>query len=99
MIVSYGGMAALGIPAYLFLRSRRWLSLWIAVVVGFVAGGFMIFVFGALLALLLDQGWRGVVAIVVDRNIFKDIIWPGGPMGAVTAAVFWLIARPELAKH
>jgi hypothetical protein len=95
LIVSYGGMIAVGIPAYLFLRSRHWLSLWVAVIVGFIAGGIMIFIFAALFALLLGEGGRGMIAGIADGSMVKDILWPGGPMGAVTGVVFWLIARPD----
>jgi hypothetical protein len=52
-------------------------------------------VFSALFALMLGEGTLGVHLTLTDANMLKGLIWPGGVLGAVVGAAFWLIARPD----
>jgi hypothetical protein len=95
LVVAYGGSVIFGIPAYLLLRAHNWTAFWIAPLVGFLIGMVMWLVFSALFALMLGEGTLGVHLTLTDANMLKGLIWPGGVLGAVVGAAFWLIARPD----
>ena len=83
--ISFGGALVLGLPAYLFLRTRRWTAFWIAPLVGFMVAmvtwcTFLLLASGKLpeLSEMLDMAWRLI-----------------GPIGGVAGALLWLIARPD----
>jgi hypothetical protein len=94
-LVSYAGTLVLGIPAYLLLIARGMTAAWIAAAVGFVIGGLMWLVFSVLLVLSLGQGLAGVRFALTDLHSLRGILWPGGSLGAIVGALFWLIARPD----
>lgn len=84
---AYLGMVVIGIPAYLFLRWRRWTSLWPAAVVGFVAGFVM--------ALGLVGSWGGWTAALDPsaNDLFAGLV--SALVGVLVAATAWLIIRPD----
>ena len=94
-ITVYVGALIFGVPAYLFLRARKWTFFGVAPAVGFAVGALMWLVFGAVFALLLDRGLSGVQFVFTDRQMLSGTIWPGGVLGAVVGTIFWLIARPD----
>lgn len=95
IVVSYSGVLIFGIPIYLLARTWNWTAFWIAPLVGFIVGGIIWFTFGMLLALLLDQGFAGVRAVLTNSSGLGDVLWPFGPVGAVVGMIFWIIARPD----
>jgi hypothetical protein len=91
-IVSYGSMLLIGGPAYLFLKSKQWTSVWIAAglgiffgIVGWIAGG-------ALLAFLLESPFLAAFGDPVWRF---GMLWPGAVSGMLVGITFWIIARPD----
>jgi hypothetical protein len=52
-IMSFAGAFFLGLPAYLFLRAKKWTAFWIAPPVGFIVATVTWYVFIFLLGLLL----------------------------------------------
>jgi hypothetical protein len=95
VIVAYGGVLIVGLPAYYLFLARKWTAFWIAPLLGFVVGGLMWFTSGAVLALLLDQGWAGVGRTFANFGGPKDVLWPFGPIGALVGSLLWIIARPD----
>lgn len=93
--VAYAGVWAIGGPAYLFLRARRWTSFWLAPLLGFAIGAVMWLVFGVLFGLSLGHSLAGALSLTAQPNFSRGILWPGGVTGAATGIVFWLIARPD----
>jgi hypothetical protein len=81
-IMAYAGVFIFGVPAYFFLRTRSWTALWIAPLVGFLIGALMWLVFGAIFALVLDEGISGVRLVLTDPATLRGVIWPGGIIGA-----------------
>jgi len=53
-------------------------------------------VFSALFPLLFDQGFSGVRFALTDVHSLQGILWPGGRLGTMVGAVFWVIDRPDL---
>lgn len=94
-VFSYGGSFTIGLPAYLFFRSRGSTSYWMALLVGFLAGATTWLIFSIVFALLLGNGMRGVELALTDLSTLRGAIWPGGLAGACVGLVFWLIARPD----
>ena len=86
--IAYVGVFVIGLPAYYFLRTRRWTSIWIAPLVGFAVGAFMWLVFIVCLVLLFDEGWAGVQTALTDKNTFAVALWPSGVLGAVAGIIF-----------
>lgn len=102
--LSYGGTILLGWPAFQFLRSRKWTSPWIAVLLGFVIAiatysGFL-FLFGLILgfevgesvsfvASMIAAGWLGEPPA---SSVLALVI---GPTGMLVGITLWLIARPD----
>ena len=52
-------------------------------------------VFSVLFPLSLDQGLSGVQFALTNLHTLKGVIWPGGVLGAIVGALFWVIARPD----
>jgi hypothetical protein len=94
-IMAYAGVFIFGVPAYFFLRTRSWTALWIAPLVGFLIGALMWLVFGAIFALVLDEGISGVRLVLTDPATLRGVIWPGGIIGAAIGIILRLIARPD----
>ena len=93
---AYVGMVVIGIPAYLFLRWRKWTSLWPAAAVGFVAGFAMANVVG--LAIVgFWGGWTSAVRKVVLDPSANDLIAElvSALVGVLVAVTAWLIIRPD----
>jgi hypothetical protein len=93
--VSYAGTFALGVPTYRVLRKRGQTASWIAIAAGFLIGVVTCVAFGVLFALSLDEGMQGVrIALTNPKTLAGDAGY-GGPLGAISGLVFWLIARPD----
>jgi hypothetical protein len=93
---AYLGMMVIGIPAYLFLRWRRWTSLWPAAAVGFVAGFAMANLVG-LAVVGFWGGWTAAVRKVVLDPSANDLVagLVSALVGVLVAATAWLIIRPD----
>jgi hypothetical protein len=96
-IAAYAGTFFFGLPAYLFLRARKWTSFWIAPVLGFIAGSLAYCVLVVLFAVSLGNRLSSVMAGFSNVNGLRDLLWPIGPQGALVGALLWLIARPDRA--
>lgn len=92
-IIAYAGTFVFGVPAYLWLRARKWTAFWIAPIVGFVAAALAYCAFIALFML------RTSLSDLPSRlsSVLHEVLWPYGPMGAAVGALLWLIARPDRA--
>ncbi len=98
-ITAYAGTFFFGLPAYLFLRARKWTAFWIAPVLGFIAGSLAYWVFVVLLGLSLGNSLSSVMADFSNASGLRDLLWPIGPEGAVVGSLLWLIARPDRAAR
>jgi hypothetical protein len=94
-LTAYAGTFLLGIPAYLFLRARKWTAFWIAPILGFLAASLAYIVFIALFGLSLGNSPSTVASEFSNVSGLRDILWPFGPVGAVVGSLLWLIARPD----
>jgi hypothetical protein len=93
--VSYAGTFALGVPTYRVLRKRGHTAFWIAMAAGFLIGVVTCVTFGIFFALSLDEGMQGVRFALTDLKTLASESRFGGPLGAISGLVFWLIARPD----
>jgi hypothetical protein len=92
---AYLGMVVIGIPAYLFLRWRRWTTLWPAAAVGFVGGIVMSIVFGVVFFSVWG-GWAKALDVVLGAPPSDQLFSLGlALVGALVAATAWLIIRPD----
>jgi hypothetical protein len=98
-LVSYAGALVLGVPAYFILSARGLTAAWVSPAVGFAIGALMWLIFSVLFALSLDQGLSGVRFALTDPHTLRGVLWPGGILGSIVGAVFWLIARPDRQTH
>jgi hypothetical protein len=92
--VAYAGTLAFGIPAFLFLRARRWTAFWIAPVFGFLGGALAWWIFWSI-------PWTtGTLRVepVWNLSSLREVLWPYGPLGALVGTLLWLIARPDRAE-
>jgi len=93
-IFAYGGVAALGLPAFLILRNRKHTSFWIAPALGFGVGIVTLVAFLALFALSL--GSPRPFANVMPNSLAQWLTFLlTGALGAAVGATLWLIARPD----
>ena len=98
-VISFNGVFLLGLPAYLFLRARKWTAFWIAPLVGFMVAAIAWFVFALWLGLILGRGLSGAFSDLMTAQSLGHLLWPIGAMGAVVGALLWLIARPDRTFH
>lgn len=97
-VVAYLGAFVLGLPALLFLRSRKMTALWVAAVSGCIIGavwGIMfttcfLFVFGGMDAVQKALSGNG--------NLIQMSFSPA-LLGTIVGTTFWLIARPNRAER
>jgi hypothetical protein len=88
VIATYAGTFLVGLPAYLFLRKRRWTAFWVAPIVRFAVA---------------TATWFGLVTLVplpylprlTQLATLLNALWPIGPIGGITGALLWFIARPD----
>jgi len=92
-LISFGAVAFLGVPAFLFLRARKWTAFWIAPLAGFVVAVVAWWVFLLVFAMLLAS--RLSALFELDRGMLQEVLWPVGSIGAVVGILVWLIARPD----
>lgn len=93
--VSYLGAFALGFPAFLFLRSRKMTTFWIATLSGCIIGG----VWGAMFTtgLIFYLGGIGAIQKLFggNGNLVQMSLSPA-MLGMIVGATVWLIARPDI---
>lgn len=94
-IFAYGGVAALGLPAFRLLRTRKHTAFWIAPVLGFAVGVTTWVVFIVLFGLSLGNSWSFVSHDLVSNSAHLWAFLPTGALGAAVGATLWLIARPD----
>jgi hypothetical protein len=98
-VISFHGVFLLGLPAYLFLRARKWTAFWIAPLVGFIVAAIAWSVFALWVGLALGLGLSRTFSQLMTSQTFRDLLWPIGPIGAAVGALLWLIARPDRTFH
>ena len=92
--VAYLGAFALGLPTFLFLRSRKMTTFWIATLSGCIIGGVwgvmfttgLIFYFGGIGAIQKLVGGNGNL---VQMSLSPTLL------GMIVGATVWLIVRPD----
>ena len=93
--VAYLGAFALGLPAFLFLRSRKMTTFWIATLSGCIIGG----VWGAMFTTGLIFYFGGIGAIQKlfggNGNLVQMSLSPA-LLGMIVGATVWLIVRPDI---
>jgi hypothetical protein len=94
-IFAYGGVAALGIPAFRLLRASKHTAFWIAPILGFAVGVATWLVFIVLFGLSLGNSWTFVSNDLVTNSAHLWAFLPTGGLGAAVGATLWLIARPD----
>ncbi len=94
-IFAYGGVAALGIPAFRLLRASKHTAFWIAPILGFAVGVATWLVFIVLFGLSLGNSWTFVSNDLVTNSAHFWAFLPTGALGAAVGATLWLIARPD----
>ena len=94
-IFAYGGVAALGMPAFRLLRARKHTAFWIAPILGFAVGVVAWLVFIALFGLSLGNDWTFVSHDLVTNSARLWAFLPTGALGAAVGATLWLIARSD----
>lgn len=92
-VIAYAAMLTLGYPGFRYLRMRGKTSLWRLMGLGFVVGA----VAWALIAFCLGFLKYGVVTMALHMS-FNDVSLAPELLGIITAATFWLIARPDRAS-
>ena len=92
---TYVGVAAFGIPTFLFLRSRQWTEFWVALVAGFIIGTTMWYVGVGLFALSLGNRLSDVLSRRLTADEWSMALRVGALAGAAVGAILWLIARPD----
>jgi len=94
-IFAYGGVAALGIPAFRLLRASKHTSFWIAPILGFAVGVATWLVFIVLFGLSLGNSWSFVSHNIASNSADLWAFLLTGALGAAVGATLWLIARPD----
>ena len=79
----YALQIIVGVPAYLLLRRLRLQQIWFYALIGFVSTALPLVVYGKIRAPAHD----------VDRALFLALYL--GFLGGISAAIFWLIVRPN----
>jgi putative flippase GtrA len=101
-VFAYGGMFALGLPVYLYLKAKGLTAIWIAPICGFVAAEITGFAFLLLFDLALGEGLVSAISTVV-QEIGEVQKLPAfvvvGALGAIVSLVFWFIARPDISSQ
>jgi len=104
--LEYASVLVPGIPAYLFLRRLE-----VRKIYGYVLAGFFVAVavtfIGEIVFAFADSGTTLTFANVVqmlrlpvtEPRGTQMFVAPAAVYGPLTALVFWLIARPDLAEH
>lgn len=88
-VFAYLGSFLFGFLAYLFLRARRWTTIWFAPAAGFVVAGLTCWLVGGFRTLL-----AGGDLFDVHRNldVLRQVLWPYGPVGAFAGTLLWVLA-------
>jgi hypothetical protein len=99
-LFGYAGTLGFGIPLFIVLRSRRLVSVWIAIAAGFIAGGIAWVIFLLLFALSLGNSIGFAISEVLrpDQWSYLSMLAPA-ILGALVGATLWLIARPDSFPH
>ena len=93
--ISFSGVLFLGLPAYLFLRARKWTAFWMAPLAGFIVAAAAWYVFLFLLGLVLVSDKSYAFSHLTAVGPLRGALWLAGPIGAFVGALVWLIARPD----
>jgi len=94
-IFAYGGVAALGMPAFRLLRASKHTAFWIGPILCFAVGIITWLVFIVLFGLSLGNSWSFVSYDLVSNSAHLWAVLPTGALGAAVGATLWLIARPD----
>jgi hypothetical protein len=81
--VFYVLQIVVGAPAYLLLRRLELQQIWLYALIGFASAALPLFVYGKIREPAHD----------VDRALFLTFYL--GFLGGISAAIFWLLARPD----
>lgn len=94
-IFGFGGVAALGMPAFRLLRARKHTAFWIAPVLGFAVGVVTWLVFIVLFGLSLGNSGSFISRDLVSNSAHLWAVLLTGALGTAVGTTLWLIARPD----
>lgn len=92
---TYFGVAAFGVPTFLFMRSRQWTEFWMALTAGFIIGTVMWYVGASFFRLWLGNHLSDVLSSLGAAAEWSMALRVGAVPGTAVAAILWLIARPD----
>lgn len=93
-VITYVGTFLFGISAYLFLRARKWTTLWAAAVAGFIVAALTGWFLGIVTSFL--GGWD-LLDVHVHLAWLRFALWPCAPLGVLVATLLWVVTRPDRA--
>jgi len=93
-LVAYAGAFLVGLPTYLYMREKKWTAFWIAPIAGFMVAVVSWYVFIGLSPLLFGL-FLYLLPRISQPEALLMALYPIGPIGAITAILLWLIARPD----
>jgi hypothetical protein len=93
-IVAYAGTFLFGIPAYLFLRAKKWTAFWFAPIAGFIVASLTWCLLGIF---AVSRGGWDLLDVHGHLDWLRGVLWPFGPLGALFASLLWVMARLERA--
>jgi len=98
-VFAYSGTLVVGVPAYLFLRSRDAVSIWVSLAVGFLIGALVGVLFLLCFALLMGQPiGQAVVGLANDLVPKLRLAAMTGGLGALVGVTAWFIGRPRVTR-
>ena len=92
--IAYVGTFLFGIPAYFFLRCRKWTAFWFAPVAGFIVAALTWSLVEVALIVLFSPRYLEAHGYL---DWLHDVLWPYGPIGALVASLLWVMAWLERA--
>ena len=90
--IAYVGTFLFGIPAYFFLRCRKWRAFWFAPVAGFIVA---VLVWSLVRIFAIWSGGSDLLDIHRPLDWLRFALWPYGTLGAVVASLLWVMAWLE----
>jgi len=94
-VVAFIAVPILGVPAYRFLKAKRWTAFWIAPLTGFIVATVVWYVVMFLFGLTIVPNKSYVWSRLINVDSLRAALWPVGPIGAAVGVILWLIARPD----
>ena len=93
--VAYLGTYGLGLPLFIFLKSRNWTALLVAIISSAFIGAVTYLIAVACFAIYLGEDTQWVVAkLLANLEQMFPLVVPGF-QGALVGSTIWAISRPD----